>query len=220
MVCSNFSKHKMTENQPEPKKQKYFTSFKNDWLFRLEYKDWLQKQDNFTATCKICNINFVIKHEGEKSIKSHAQSKKHKELISARNHSQLLTAFMVVKDSPEETKATIAELAMVYHSVKHQHSYASTDCGVKLYSKIYEDSSLSKFIHCGKTKAAAFVENILGPKSVEMVLEDLKPTNGNCRYFSISMDASNRGNEKLFPLVVTYFMPTTGIQNKLIDFFF
>lgn len=106
----------------------------------------------------------------------------------------------------------------IYHGLRHHHSYLSTDCGIKLNAKIYSDSKLSKQVHCGRTKSEAIVKNVLGPKSVEMIINDLKPANQNPVYFSIASDASNKGNQKLFPIAVRYFTVKSGIQDKLLDF--
>ena len=62
-------------------------------------------------------------------------------------------------------------------------------------------------------------ENVLGPKAIKLVLDDLKSDKNSHLPFSISSDASNRGNIKLFPLVVTYFVPNEGIKTKLLDFY-
>uniref|UniRef100_A0A8C5MH05 Mitochondrial pyruvate carrier n=1 Tax=Leptobrachium leishanense TaxID=445787 RepID=A0A8C5MH05_9ANUR len=61
-------------------------------------------------------------------------------------------------------------------------------------------------MHCGKTKCEANVQNVLSPSSVEIVVEQIqggKPS-------SISLNASNKGNLKYFPLAVTYFDKEKG----------
>ena len=112
-----------------------------------------------------------------------------------------------------------AELSAVYHAVKHHHSYNSTDCGVKLNPVIFPDSGVAKKMACGRTKAEALVTNVLAPKSVELIINDLtskkpmKPTN-----FSISTDASNMKNRKMFPVCLQYFTVESGINKKLLEF--
>jgi hypothetical protein len=49
---------------------------------------------------------------------------------------QLLTAFVPKKNTSEELKVSMTELAQVYHGVNHHYSYLSTDCGMKTNSKL------------------------------------------------------------------------------------
>ena len=95
----------------------------------------------------------------------------------------------------------LAELVSTYHGVAHHCSFASQDCGNKLLAKLCPDSVIASKVSCGRTKAASFVENVLGPKAQEKCIEDLK----NIFFFSIGSDASNKSNKKLFPIVVRYF---------------
>lgn len=201
------------------KKRKYYTSFNNDWLIQAGYKNWLKKENEFTGKCKLCGIAFVVKHDGEKAVKAHQNSVRHKQILSAQNSHQLLTNFFTKKDSTENLRVTISELSMVYHTVKHQHSYNSFDCTSKLNSLLYYDSSLAKQIHCGRTKASSLTENVLGPKAIELVVNDLTNDSQETTFFSISSDATNKGNIKLFPLIVTYFIPEQGIKKKILDFY-
>lgn len=200
------------------KRKKYLTSFREEWLLIPTYKSWLQKESAYSGKCKLCFATFTVKYDGKKAVDKHAKSARHMEkekLISKNNLIEVYMPDLLLEDN---NCAVNAELAMVYHAIKHQHSYISTDCGIKLNCKIFSQTALSKSIHCGRTKCSAMAENILGPKSIELVLNDLK----NCDtqvYFSISSDASNRGYKKLFPIVVTYFTVDAGIQNKLINFY-
>ena len=106
-----------------------------------------------------------------------------------------------------------AELSKVFHAVKHHHSYNSSDCGMKLDPVIFPDSSISRKLACGRTKSEALVQNVLAPKSVETVLNDLSSN----KFFSVSTDASNMKNRKLFPVCLQYFC-LDGVHRKLLDF--
>ena len=103
----------------------------------------------------------------------------------------------------------------MYHSVSHHLSYASLDCGNKLLPKICPDSEIARKISCGRTKASSITEGVLAPKSQELLLEELKGAN----FFSVASDASNKGNDKFFPLAVRYFSATEGIKHGLLDFY-
>lgn len=202
-----------------PKKIKYYSTFQDNWTHFDPYKNWIMKVDSYTVKCRICNIQFTIKHDGEKALKSHLRSKKHKKWALSQSKSQLLTSLMPKKFSSEENWVTVMEVAQIYHGIYHHHSYRSIDCGFKLNTFIYKDSVFAKKIHCGRTKSEAIVENVLGPKSVEDCLFELGVRNNNPVPFSLACDASNKGNQKLFPVAVRYFNINTGIQTKLIDFY-
>lgn len=105
---------------------------------------------------------------------------------------------------------------MAYHTVKHHLSYASTDCNVKLLSHIFPDSSIAKKVTCGKTKCEALIKGVLGPQSVKELTELLKVNDLN---FGIGFDASNKGNQKCFPIAVRYFDESVGICCKVLDFY-
>lgn len=72
----------------------------------------------------------------------------------------------------------------------------------------------SKFT-CGKTKTCKIVRNVLATYSIETVLKDLD----NSHPFSISTDASNKGNIKTFPIVIRYFTKEKGVCTKLLSFY-
>lgn len=200
-------------NQSSEKKN-YYCSFQDSWREKDQYKNWLLKNDKVSAKCKICSVTFTIKHDGEKAVRAHSNSKKHKEMSKTVSSNQLLSNMFVKKGSNEEFEVAAAEVAQVYHGVCHHHSYLSMDCGIKLNSAIYCDSKLSTKIRCGRTKAESIVENVLLPKSIELVLKEMSNLP-----FSISNDASNKGNRKIFPIAVRYFHFEKGIQNKIIDFY-
>ena len=112
---------------------------------------------------------------------------------------------------------TVAEVAHVYHTVKHGLSYNSADCALKLTLKTLNDSSIAKKMSCGRTKAEAIVTDVLSPKAIEEVIKKLK-SGANPLPFSLHTDASNKGNRKMFPLAVQFFTSEDGVVNKVIDF--
>ena len=155
------------------KKRTYLTSFNEVWLKKEEYKPWLSKIDDFTAKCTLCNVMFTVKHDSEKALRTHNTSKRHKESSSSARSNSLMTSFVTRKDSPEEYKVAAIEAASIYHCVNHHQSYLSLDCSMKLNTKLFSDSCLAKKLHCGRTKAEAVIENVIAPKALEIVLEDL-----------------------------------------------
>ena len=114
-------------------------------------------------------------------------------------------------------QVTAAEVTHVYHTVKHNLSYNSSDCALKLTVQTLSDSTIAKKMSCGRTEAEAVVADVLAPKAVEEVLSQLK-NDVKPLPFSLQTDASNKGNSKMFHLAVQFFTPEKGIVKKLIDF--
>jgi hypothetical protein len=102
-------------------------------------------------------------------------------------------------DMTEKLIIAAAELAEVYHGCVHSLSYVCTDCTIKLNCKIFEDSPIATKIRCGRTKAESLIENLLGPQSIEMVLQEMEAIGDSPLYYSISSDVSNKGAHKIFP---------------------
>lgn len=203
-----------------PKKSKLcsgkrFCSFRAEWLNDKEFSDWLVKSDDsFSAFCKVCTINFTIKHNGVKAVRSHMFTEKHK--LSAKSvkcHSKA-TNFFTKDNSAEQDQVTAVEVSLAFHGVMHHHSYVSMDCGAKLLAECIPDSKVVKKIHCGRTKCSAIVENILSPHSVDSRLTEI----GNTKY-SLSTDASNKGAAKHFPITLRYFSATHGVSEMILDFY-
>lgn len=65
--------------------------------------------------------------------------------------------------NPDEDKVTASELALTLHAVKHNLSYNSMDCGVKLNKMIYADSKTVLNTKLGRTKMEALLLEVLGP---------------------------------------------------------
>lgn len=205
-------------NEPPAKKFARKTKFNNDWIKMNKFKNWLCKVDgdNYSAYCKICPKQFAIHSKGINDITSHAEGKKHiqNELIHKKN--EVINSYFVTQATHEENIIAAAELSMVYHSVMHHHSYLSIDCNSNLNKIIFNDSNIIKKFSCGRTKANAIVTNVLAPFSIEKHVKYLIENNLK---FSISSDASNKGNKKMYPLIIQYFHTESGITNFVLDFY-
>uniref|UniRef100_H3ASF3 Uncharacterized protein n=1 Tax=Latimeria chalumnae TaxID=7897 RepID=H3ASF3_LATCH len=150
------------------KKYRQMQRYREEWGKQFS---WLCKtEDPFKACCTVCNKDFSILHGGNYDVKQHAAGEMHIRNIKSKSSSQLINTFFVPKGSSEGDKVTAAELATVYHTVKHNLSYSSMDCGVKLMQKIFNDSgSIEKKLSCGRTKVESLVKNVLAPKAVSQV---------------------------------------------------
>ncbi|CAH2088722.1 unnamed protein product [Euphydryas editha] len=155
-------------------------------------------------------------------IKQHSETKQHKNKSELKKTASTLQKFIGTSSASSSSNTAdpndvliSGELALTFHTVKHNMSYNSMDCGVKLNKIIYIDSKTATNIRLARTKMEALVTEVLGPHALQTVLDELNQG----VFYCIQSDASNRKNIKLFPLVAQYFTVENGIQNKLIDFY-
>lgn len=199
------------------KKQRRLCKFNNKWLEDYKYKDWIKKVDGHNVRCLLCNTHsFSIGYKGEADLEIHMSSTKHIQAAKSRITNELIDTFMIMKDSIEDDKIAAAELAMVYHTVNHHHSYLSLDYNSSLNRIIFNDSKTVTKISFGRTKASAIASNVLCSHSIEQHIHYLVK---NKVKFSISNDASNKGNRKMFPIVIQYFHMEDGMKRFVLDFY-
>ena len=169
--------------------------------------------------CSLHSKDFSVSHGGLSDIKQHENSNLHKTNSKSVASSQILNTFFIKPNTIESQKIALAELIKVYHNIKHNLSYNSLDCSLKLMPKLYPDSGIAKKLACGRTKAESITTNVLGPKAESIVVSDLHDYINDKVYFSVATDTSNKGNRKMYPICVQYFSFTDGRQTKLLDFF-
>ncbi|XP_061405416.1 uncharacterized protein LOC133340930 isoform X1 [Lethenteron reissneri] len=205
-----------TEAPPTPpkKKSKRMQKYRDVW--EEEYP-WLGKVhgDCFRARCKICRKDISVCHGGAYDLKQHAAGEMHIRNMqrSERKVARPKLAKVAVDKSLEADKVTAAELANVYHTVRHNLSYNSMGCGIK-----FGDLCTSKKISCGRTKAESLVKDVLAPKAVSHILNALCREGQHPFPFAIQTDAASKGNRKSFPIAVQFFTPQHGMVNRMIDF--
>ena len=192
--------------------------FNDNWMKDSRFSNWLAKHDDINkARCIYCMNVFSVKYDGVNAVQSHSNSKKHISTVQSRQKSAVIKNYFVTQDIKENDAVAAIELSKCFHCVKHHHSYLSTDCGVKLELKHFSDATLAKKIRLGRTKMEALVQNVLCPFAIEVPLKKLKyPIN---LPFSLSTDASNKGNRKFFPLAVRFFDLEKGAKDYLLDFY-
>lgn len=176
--------------------------FRTEWLSINEYSSWLQeiKHDPTKARCKACLKTFSVHCDGKSAVEKHMHSITHEKAINSIKKISSLTLFTTPEN--ELDKIAAAECALVFHGVKHGHSYISQKCTTDLVKTLFESSSsLAKSMSCGKTKARSIACNVLGPYFTKKVVDDIT----KARFYSLSVDASNKGNCKTFPFAVQYF---------------
>lgn len=119
-------------------------------------------------------------------IKQHGETKQHKLKAELCKKTSTLDRFFGSSGSfsvsapfantcDDDDKITASELALTYHTVKHNLSYNSMDCTVKLNKIIYVDSKTALNTQLGRTKMEALVNEVLGPYALQTLLNDLMP---------------------------------------------
>jgi hypothetical protein len=117
---------------------------------------------------------------------------------------------MMIHDGDSESdKIAGSEALLAYHTVRYGQSLRANDCLSTLIKKIYE----SKF-SSARTKSEAIITNVLSPYILGEVIEDLNKT----KSITVSLDATNKKDIKLFPIVVRYVLSNCGVQDKITDF--
>ena len=176
-----------------------------------EYKQFLKeyKYDSSQATCIVCNQQFSVHYRGKADIDNHIKTQKHQNNLKSFNvNKQLITTTM--KRSREKDEIAAAEGTLVYHGVKHGHSYLSQQCLTNVCKTIFASSTVASNLSCARTKSRSIVLNVLSPCFTQLLLDDLKKS----FYFSLLYDASNKGNTKVFPFCVQ-FLSATGVKKGL-----
>ncbi|XP_043926246.1 phosphatidylinositol-glycan biosynthesis class X protein isoform X1 [Protopterus annectens] len=177
---------------------------------------WVRSVTNADALakCVFCKITFPIKGAEEKALKRHQMSERHQQSLQLQEQNSFIPeCAQTHSPSRQSFKVTAAEVTSVYHGMKHNHSRMSLDCDSRLAQVMSSDLAIATKVRCG-AKADNIMMNVLAPYSEELFLQDLGSS-----YFSISSDASNKGNKKMFPLVLQYFHRSDGIQQKLLDIY-
>ena len=99
-----------------------------------------------------------------------------------------------------------------YHTVKHYQLFNSNDCTSPLFKAIFPDSEVATKFASAKTKITSIITGVLAPYAQTKMLSVL-----GTQPFSISVDASNRKEVKLFPLVIRFFSAKTRVNVRLLD---
>ena len=156
-------------------------------------------------------------HGGKNDIKKHTNTATHKASVhqSASKMQKKVSSYFTSDGSIEQEKVISAEVSFVFHSVKCSHSYVSVDCCSRLFLQLFPDSKISRKYSCGRRKATKMISSMLGLYSEEQTIWQLSDS----VYYSVSLDASNKGHIKTFPLVVRHFSHEEGVCIKILSFY-
>lgn len=207
MCFSNVKRSELRNKMPKRK-----CTFNED--LQKNYPMFKQKNVNerHIVFCPSCNSSFSVANKGKTDLDQHLQTEKHKYNIQSGSSCKKVTEFLIPKHSKLEDQVSAAEGALAYHTVVHHFGFRSVDCSHKFLKCILPDSKIAQHISSARTKTEAIVINVLAPLSLDCVLEDFNEIN----YLSISTDASNHGNQKVFPVLVQYFKKDSGNNLKML----
>ncbi|XP_076812013.1 zinc finger protein 862-like [Clavelina lepadiformis] len=191
-------------------------------VFRDDYQDYEREfkgikrslKGECFAHCNICNCDINLEAIGKTAISTHTDTEKHKKCVIMINSSQSMNNFFTSRSAPTTTdyKAAAAEGTWAFHTVKHQQSFLTNDCTSRLFKAIFPDSNIAKKFASARTKTTSIVTGVFVPYAQKMFLSEL-----GVQPFSISVDASNHNEVKLFPLVIRFFNAKVGVRVRLLD---
>jgi hypothetical protein len=185
--------------------------FNKEWLKIPEYELFLKeyKPDTSQVTCIACNQQFSVHYRGKADVDNHIKTQKHQNNMKTfRINQQLITKTM--KPSKEKEEVCAAEAVLVYHGVKHGHSYLSQQCTANVCKVIFSSSSVACNLSCARTKSTFIALNVLAPYFTNDLIHELKQS----FFYSLMYDASNKGNIKVFPFCVQ-FLSRTGVRKGI-----
>ena len=188
-------------------------SFRDE--FKKEFKNIKRSfKGVHSAHCNVCDCEINLEAIGKTAISVHNDTQKHKKCAQMINSNQSMEKFCARPSQPTTTdiKAAAAEGAWAYHTVKHNQSFNSNDCTSQLFKEIFPDLDVAKKFTSARTKITSINTGVLAPFAQHKVLSDL-----GTQPFSISVDASNHNEMKLFPLVIRFFSAKVEIDVRLLD---
>lgn len=177
-----------------------------------KYTCFKSKTSKHEALCTLCNVTVSIANKGKFDLEQHISSSKH--IITLRGaSSKLLCDYFPPKNTKLDDKVAAVEGTLAFHILKHHFSFKSSDCTTKLLTKMFNDSETAKRISSARTKTRSISHNVIAPYCIQITLESLV----NIPFISVSSDGSNHGALKMFPLLVQFFDPKTGINTKMVN---
>ncbi|XP_074838051.1 uncharacterized protein LOC142004355 isoform X2 [Carettochelys insculpta] len=175
--------------------------------FKFLKKDSSDSDDS-QVICQTGGGCFSVAHGGRDDITQHLRTKKHKRAERTQCATPRVSEFLVEQNTgADQTHAS--EGLFAYHSVRHGHGFRSSHCTSQVIKNLHQPKFSS-----APSKSEAIIRSVLAPLSTEELQCDLE----KCSFITLCVDASNKKGQKLFPVLVRYFHPDSGIHTKIIDF--
>ena len=192
---------------------------KRKHVFRDDYEKEFanvkqSRKGKSNAHCCYCDSEINLEAMGKTAISANNATTRHKNNARSIASIKSMKNFFTSRTSPNNVdyKAAAAEGAWAFHLAKHQQSFLSNDCTTHLIKAIFSDSDIAKKFTSARTKTASIITSVLAPFTQKSLLSELEENP-----FSISIDASNHNEVKLFSLVVRFFSAKVGVRVRILD---
>ena len=182
--------------------QRYLESYSKEFRHTAKSRESVYK-----AFCTLCNKNFSIKHSGRYDIKTHQNSKSHKDLEKNidQNSSLQEMGFGLQSTSKDVIRA---ESHMVLFLIEHNLSLRTSDHLSSLMGAMFPMCNVAKKFSCKKTKTRYIIKEMGKDCQNELVSKIKEPH----VMFSVSTDGSadSGGRKQLYPVLIRYYNPQVG----------
>lgn len=194
------------ELEPPPKKKR-MCRYREEYTVEFPFIKPSRKGEN-SVFCEHCGSDINISSGGRDDISRHIKSVKHSESVKSNASSSKLANFF---PGSGDQSVIRAEVLFTKFLIDNNLQLSVSDKFNKLASTIFPDSVIAKKFQCARTKATA-ITNTLAQDSMVALADTLKKN-----VFSLSTDGSNKGDLKLYPIVVRCLDEAKGsIETKLL----
>lgn len=173
-----------------------------------------------TAKCKVCGVNFSVRHGGANDVVKHFSSKNHLQAMSSL--SQTLDKFGFgsngaaqrarKKQEEEQLQVQRAESLFVQFVAEHNLPFRVGDHFTKLVKVMFPDSSIAKQFHCSRTKTSVLVHYGSGSFCHDRLIETLTSTSTPVYYSLLIDESNNRGVEAKDLVVLLRFFDSSVMK--------
>ena len=175
----------------------------------------LYSKCTFKFRCTICQCIVSCEHQGEKDVRRHLDSKKHKKMAADLDTQQRIKKFFKSNSSSIHDKVMRAEVKSCLLLAKHNIPIAISDHLGPHFHDIFPDSEIAKAYSCACTKTTCIINGALLNHFQMSLINYMK-----AEPFALAIDGSNdSGLQKLNPLTVRIYDVTRSsrVSTQLLD---
>jgi hypothetical protein len=181
--------------------------------YAKEFNGIVAGKDEYHARCTCCNQEIDLSTVGKSLIERHLKTDKHRKNAKTATETQAMSHFFKPKKLPRTVKLQqpkVLGATTLHDTDKHLNqptAFQALDCSSKCFRiQMWPKNLLALRLRRQQLSQISFyifavyylpILDVLAPHSVDQVLKEV----GNLP-FSISIDASNHGESKMFPIVI------------------